>query len=126
VTRGGGAPAPRAAARPSPWTGLLAAPTAWFVQLCGAYALGAFRCGAPRGPLHAISAACLVVAIVDALLGWRAWRASRDPHAEGSVLDAPEQRRRFLAELGLMSGGLFTIVIIAQWIAITVLDPCPR
>jgi hypothetical protein len=33
-------------------------------------------------------------------------------------------RARLLASLGLLAGGLFDIVIVAQWIAVALLTPC--
>ena len=37
----------------------------------------------------------------------------------------PEVQVAFLSLLGLMTASLFGLVIIAQWIAVIALDPCP-
>jgi hypothetical protein len=89
------------------------------------YAAAMWACGR-RMPaaLHAIPALCLIVVIGAAIGGYRNWRAVgggvEDEH------DAVATRTRFLALTGMAVSSFSAIVIIAQWLAIFVFDPCMR
>jgi len=72
--------------------------------------------------LHLESAVLLAVALVGVLLAWRGW------HAVGATWPADEGghdgRSRFLFLAGLLLGALFSLVIVAQWLAVFLLAPC--
>ena len=104
------------------WVGLLTGPVGWFLSFLGVYALASGACGQPTGRLHAVVVLGLVVAAAGTVLAWRTWRAAGgapDPKDAGAV-----GRTRLLSSLGLLAGGLFGLLIIAQWIAVALLTPC--
>lgn len=107
------------------WAGLLAAPLAWAVQLQVIYALTQWTChSGSLVPLHATAAACLLIAAAGLGVAFRCWQAGgrRWPSDADEGLVA---RTRFMAALGLMAGGLFSLLIVVQWTAVLFLDPCP-
>jgi hypothetical protein len=102
------------------WLGLLAGPVAWSVQLVLVYALSSWTCdGDTLAPLHVASAVCLLVAVAGGYFACRWWRSlggwpsDHDEAAAGSS--------RTMLVLGVMTGTLFSFVIIAQWLAAVVL-----
>ena len=96
------------------WFGFLGGAVAWAVQLLAVYALAKWSCRVGMGGPHVVSALCLIVA----LLGWR--QSVRDRKGPDGV--APDH---FMGEVGYMSGAFFTLAIIAGWIAVFWLNPCP-
>jgi hypothetical protein len=106
------------------WAGMLAAPIAWFVQLSIVYALTPHACAAKgRFLLHLASLVCLAVAGFGLRTAWGNWEVIR----RGSAADGPRAssgRARFQSLGGLLSGGLFLLIIVAEWLAISVLSPC--
>ncbi len=107
------------------WAGVFAGPVAWFAQFQVAYWLAPGACaGMGRLPLHLSTLIGLVVALGGGWAAWRSWKRAdldRPPAQEGG----PVARVRFLASLGVMGGPFFALVILAQWFAIVLLDPCP-
>lgn len=102
------------------WAGLLAGPVAWVVQLQAVYALSAWATERDRpAALHLVSLLCVAATLGGGLLAWRAWRAvgGWPTGAEAPAVG----RTRYLAVLGVMTGGLFVIVIVAQWLAVVIL-----
>jgi hypothetical protein len=102
------------------WFGLMAGPVAWSVQLVLVYALSSFTCdGEGLAPLHVASFVCFALAATAGVFSWRWWRSlggfpsDHDETATG--------RSRMMLFLGLMTGTLFSVVIIAQWLAAVVL-----
>ena len=74
--------------------------------------------------VHVIPALCLIVAVFAAAVGYRAWRAKGlNDDDEGRGLTS---RTRFLGIAGVGLNIFSSMVIIAQWIAILVFDPCMR
>jgi hypothetical protein len=105
------------------WYGLLGGPVAWLLGLQADYSLVRLACA--KGtmlPLHLVSLATLLIALGAAAVAWRDWqRAGPEwPGEGGGVLD----RSRFMAAIGLGAGALFSLVILAQWLAKLFLDPC--
>lgn len=104
------------------WVGLLAGPVAWAVQLQVVYAMAAWACdGGPGWPLHLASLFCLLAAAGGVYLSWRDWRTVGG--WPGASEEVALGRTRLMAVLGMMSGTLFAIVILAQWVAVMIL-PC--
>jgi hypothetical protein len=107
------------------WAGSLAGPVAWFTQLEAVYALAPGYCG-PRGRLglHLVSLLCLTVATAGGCVTCNEWVVAG--HAGASRSDeALAGRARFMAALGFLACLLCVLLILAQWIAICLLDPCP-
>src|SRR4051794_34436896 len=107
------------------WLGLLGGPVAWGAQLQVVYALAPWACeGGPPATLHLLTAACLCGSLGG---GWVAWNNWKSAGGWPSATDAPPLgRARLMAALGLMTASLFSVVIVAQWLAVLMLDPCPR
>src|SRR4051794_26633719 len=106
------------------WFGGLGGPLAWFVPQQALYVLN-FGVATPenRLPLHVASAVALLTALAAVAVSRANWRA-----VGGWPADADEgrpARLRFLSVLGMLAGSLFALVIVAQWIAVVMLDPYP-
>jgi hypothetical protein len=88
-----------------------------------AYALVPAACASQTSlPLHLINALSLALTIVGGLIAWLSWNALGMglPEEEGSTL----ARSRFIAGIAMLLSGLCGLIIVAQWIAVFVLDPC--
>src|SRR4051794_816891 len=110
---------------PSAWAAALAGPIAWFMDLEIIYALATHACTVgSRLSLHLATIGCLgavVLAGATARVNW-GYAGRRNP---SDTDHGPEVQIAFLSLLGLMTASLFGVVIIAQWIAVITLDPCP-
>jgi hypothetical protein len=105
------------------WTGILAGPVAWLLQMQTGYALVPWACATGHVfVLHLVTLAGLLIAAAGALLAWRDWRrfGKQWPQARGG----PQMRRRFMAVLGLLTSVMFFFVILAQGIPSFILNPC--
>lgn len=105
------------------WTGILAGPVAWAVNLMASYAVVKWVCYTSRyGVLQLITVASLAVVVGGAAISWAAFmRTSNDEPTDGG---RPRQRARFMAVLGLASCSLFALQIIAGAVPHWVLDAC--
>lgn len=115
-----GAPAGRATeSRAAQWFAVVAPPLAWAAQQQLAYQWVPSACttGA-TAPLHLVHAAALLVTISAGIVAWR--ERGRQPAAEPP---APE-RHRFVTLFGVLTSGLFTLVILAQWLPQWFFGPC--
>jgi hypothetical protein len=105
------------------WAGVLLGPLASLLALETGYVLAQRACATGRmTPVHLSFLVWLLVAAASGLLGWWEWR--RWDARLGTEEGGREARSRFLALLGLLSGGLFSLVIVAQWMANLFLHPC--
>ena len=105
------------------WAGVLLGPVASLVGLEVGYVLVERACATGQAlPLHLTFAGCLLVALAGGALGWREWRGwgSRLASDQGG----PEGRSRFLALLGMLSGGVFALTVLAMWSAAFFYHPC--
>jgi hypothetical protein len=105
------------------WIGVLAGPTAWAFDLLASYALVKWTCGSQHtSVLHFITVAALVAIVCGALASWTALAAT----PEDATLDGgrPGDRARFVAVLGLVMCGFFTVVVLATAVPRWVLDAC--
>lgn len=110
---------------PLQWLGLMSPPVAWAVQMLTVYTLAPWSCAhGPLLPLHVVSALSLLIAASGSLLAWRSWRAVGG--WPSSADEATLGRTRLMTLLGAMTGTLFSLVISAQWLAVFLLEPCPR
>src|SRR5438105_1844409 len=74
------------------WSGILAGPIAWALDLGISYALVKWSCGARREVvLYLMTPAALVVVAVGALFSWRALQRAADEPSDGGT---PRQRAR--------------------------------
>lgn len=105
------------------WFALLAGPLAWMLGLNAQYGLVRVACAKQDMLyLHAVSLLTLALALAGGWVAWREWRraGAEPPGEEGGTIP----RSRFLSALGLLASALFTLTILAQWIASFFLDPC--
>jgi hypothetical protein len=105
------------------WTGILAGPVAWALDLTVSYALVTWTCSSQRQEvLHVMAAGALAMVFLGALVSWRALQhTAADASTDGGQ---PRQRARFMALLGLTSSALFALAIVAGAIPAWVLDAC--
>jgi hypothetical protein len=105
------------------WSGILAGPVAWAVDLTASYALVKWVC-ASRGysVLHGITIGALVIVGAGFLLSWLVFQQTRqDAPDDGGH---PRQRARFMAILGMTTNALFALQIVAGAIPRWVFDAC--
>jgi hypothetical protein len=102
------------------WLGVLGGPVAFLLNLQANYMLVDLACeSGARLALHAIALAAVVLTAGSGLLARRYWQTA------GGAVESHD-RTRFMAFLGMLTGGLFFLVMLAQWIPIFVVDPCQR
>jgi hypothetical protein len=105
------------------WTGILAGPVAWALDLGISYAIVKWTCAATTArPFPIITLASMAIVAAGAAVSWTALRRTRgDTPEDGGT---PRQRARFMAILGLASSALFALTIAAAAIPWWVLDAC--
>jgi len=105
------------------WTGILAGPLTWALDLLASYALVKWVCQTRNyGVLPLITLVSLAIVIAAAAVSWAAlMHTTTDVPTDGG---RPRQRARFMAVLGLASCGLFALQILAGAIPHRVLDAC--
>jgi hypothetical protein len=107
------------------WTGLLGAPLTWFASQQASYALVPWAChGGPLIAIHLVNLLALLLVAVAGALTWRDGR--RAGRGVSDELAPPAGRAGFLAEVGLMSCGLFGLAILAQMTGAFFFGPCQR
>jgi hypothetical protein len=100
------------------------APALWFLDQQVNVVLVPWACGhAQPWVLHAVSLIFLAATVAVAAIAWREHTAAR---REDDVAGTGNERRRFMSVIGLLSSGLFSLLIIAQEIPNWLLDPCQR
>ena len=86
------------------------------------YALVRFECyGGSKRPLYLIAIVALVLTAFGGLISLVNWRNAK---GQGDDFDGNITRSRFMAVLGMLSSGMFFVVIVAQGLATLVLHPC--
>jgi len=105
------------------WAGVLVGPLAALTQLEVNYALVMWSCSHhSTWPLHLVSVLALFFTIVAGLLAYRIWQSVRiDEDGAG-----PAARAKLMAVIGILISILMSLVIIAQWVAVFIHDPCER
>ena len=105
------------------WTGILAGPVSWAVDLETSYAIVKWTCATGNGrPFQLLTAAALAFTAAGAAVSWRALQQTRSDGPEDGV--RPRQRARFMAILGLATSALFALTIAAAAIPWGILDAC--
>jgi nicotinamide riboside transporter PnuC len=105
------------------WFAVLAGPLAWMLGLNAEYSLVRVACAKDSMLyLHAVSLLTLLLALAGGWVAWREWKRSGGewPGEEGGTIP----RSRFMAALGLLASALFSLTILAQWVASFFLNPC--
>ena len=115
------------------FAGFLGAPAIWLVQLQTNYMLVTAACESGTNlPLYISSLIFLAAAVGAGVLSWGNWmRAgiSAESSAFRPIWPGPEDgsilaRSRFMAMLGIATSAFFTLLIVAQAMAILIIDPC--
>jgi hypothetical protein len=104
------------------WSGLAAGPAAWAVTFAINYTLVPWQCGNGVRLAPVISAVGVAVALAGVGLSYHAYQApQRSP-------DPPlaSHTRRFVAGLGMATGGLFALVMVLQLAAGLVFQGCEQ
>jgi hypothetical protein len=105
------------------WTGLLAGPLAWAADLMVRYGLVQWSCGTQQTiVIKLISLMTFLVVVGGGIVAARAY--ARIPSAAPTDGGRPIDRSRFMAIGGMLTAGLFAVVIIASAIPPWVLDAC--
>jgi hypothetical protein len=99
------------------WGGLVAAPAAWAIHHQAGSDLNFADCRTGDATLLVlIGVASLAIALLGGWFSFIAWRAPAEPR----------RSPRFIAVLGLMASGLFSLTILMQIAAAAILPPCFR
>lgn len=107
------------------WVGVLLAPLAWFLHQQVSYLLVYRACESGSLAGFAVSTVLMLLLVgAGGFLAWRAWKYVGGGWRETGDRDL--DRTRFLALLGLMGSGLFSVLIAAQWIPTLLVGPCTR
>jgi hypothetical protein len=105
------------------WAGVLLPPVAFLSNLGLGYVLVPRECASTNSlPIHLTHLAFLLLTLLG---GWIGWRGRQEPHHE--VPRDPEGsvgRVALMAASALLGSVMFSLVIVAQWIASLMLDPC--
>lgn len=118
--------------------GVLAAPSAWVLQICAGETLIAHTCFPHDLPLRVplapavgwgvvgLSALTLVVGVIGTGIAWRNWRrlmrAERRQTPEAT--DTKVEGEAFVARVGLMASGLFLFALVATDVATGLVSAC--
>ena len=107
------------------WFGILAAPIAFLLNLQLSYMLVPRACTTGHHViLHLVPLGAILLAASAGVCAWRNWQ--RTAQVRSSQAAGVLQRSRFMAVLGLLTSGLFILVMVAQWLPNLLLSPCPR
>jgi hypothetical protein len=97
------------------WLGLLLPPAAWAFHVQAAYLASEYGClGGTFAWNHVITIAAAALSIAGGATAFSEWR-----DAGAKLEDESEDRaswHRFIGQLGMGAGALFTLTIIAQWL----------
>lgn len=107
------------------WVSVLGGPIATLLNLQVNYTMVQWACTSGNAwTLHVVHLITLLMAIGAAALGRSLWTRTGGewPDAGGGSAS----RSRFLAAFGALSSVFFALVIIAMWVAVMVIGPCPR
>jgi len=105
--------------------GLVAGPLAALANQELIYMVNMWSCGHREwGVMHLVPVLCLIVVVASAVAALFNWRAVGRGFED--ELGAVEARSRFIALLDIAISALSAIVILAQWLAIFVFEPCMR
>ncbi|HEU0053960.1 MAG TPA: hypothetical protein VFQ39_12330 [Longimicrobium sp.] len=106
------------------WTGFLLPAFAFLLNLEVSYGLVPAAChaGGIEWPIHLANLVCFLLAAGAGWTAWRDWRRMGRAWPDDAV--GVEPRSRFLAALGVLSGGFFALVIAATWLGTVILNPC--
>jgi hypothetical protein len=104
------------------WIGLLLPPAAWAMQMEALYLSSEYGCASRDFTWNHVVVVCgLVLSIIGLFTAWRQWSRSDSPSDDPGM-----SLRGFMSTLGMLSGALFTVTIIAQWLPTLTGVPCDK
>src|SRR5436305_14269799 len=93
------------------WTGLLGPPIAWLLHFQIIYSLVGYVCEAhSHMSIHVTSAVTIVLTLLCGLLSWKLLNPPPPATQTNESIEVPDARQRFMAQLGVMSSAMFTLV----------------
>ena len=105
------------------WVGMLLPPMVWSTQLETLYLTSEYGCFSNDFLWnHVVSVIAIVVSLTGTFVAWRHWHSGRSDETGEMV----PSRKQFMALLGILTGSLFTLVIIAQWLPTLMGVPCDK
>jgi len=106
------------------WSALLVAPALTFANLGVSYTFTSALCSLGGSlALHLLAACCALATMGMTAASVNAWNASEgDPNEQPGEAAA---RRSLLPELASIVAALSTLVVLAQWVAVWIVPPCP-
>lgn len=105
------------------WFGALASPVVWIFDQQIKYMILTYVCSnAGLMILHVVTLLSLLVVGGGVLVSWRSLRQAQTGDSKNGVV----ARTRFMGLLGILSGILFALLIIAQWLPSFFFHPCER
>lgn len=105
------------------WLAIVLPPIVWWLDQQAIDSMVPYACaGHWRLPFHLVSLVGFLISAGLALFGWRNWKALGEewPGEGAGVL----HRSRFMAVVGVLSGSIFFLVMLGQFIAGFFLGPC--
>ncbi len=117
---------------------LIAPPLGWSVHLVANYALASHSCypiDVPKSPAHpallwgsliVIDVVSLALSAASGFIAYSAWQTSRHEMAEhrSQMVETGEGRTRFLAAWGLLTSGLFFVMVASELASLWILKSC--
>src|SRR3954447_8155730 len=107
-----------------PAAGLYAGPVAWLVSTQANYALVPWVCAHKVRVIPIVALALIAASLFGAFLSWRAYAAARPTPPEDA--SGGERPHRFVALVGMLTAGLFALVIAVHGAAGFVFSGCER
>jgi hypothetical protein len=106
------------------WVSMLGGPVLWLIYLQTAYVLVQPACtSGEKSVLHITSAFFLGLTIAMGVISLGQWtQVGRGWPSEEE--EAHSGRQRSMAMIGILQSGLFGLLIITSWAAISILNPC--
>jgi hypothetical protein len=110
------------------WYGIVVPPVAMLVFVSLGYALVPWSCsGRSSVALHVTAIVLALIAASGIVTGRGQWRTGGGHTRDAGVGDDRRDeaaRARFMGAIGIASGTLFSLSILAQWLATVFLHPC--
>jgi hypothetical protein len=104
---------------------MLVGPLAFLLNLELSYVLVPWVCATGRHfLLHMVPLGALLLTVSAGVSAWRNWRRAGRAGSDSTAGVMP--RSRFMAGAGLLTSGLFVLVLVAQWLPNVMLIPCQR
>ena len=106
------------------WVALSTPPVVWFAAQNAGYFFVSWACARQNGEwiLHGIAIVSIALTVGAGLLAWSELR--HVGHRGPDDHDDHDQRMRFLARIAIAGAVIFTLILLVQWIAIAIQDPC--